>query len=607
MPRRKSGAADGGEPVSSEPERQRETPLTGAEAEGAPPAGEAAPPIPGEPLPPEPPAEPEAILPAEPEAILPAEPAHEAFAAERPDLPLEAAAPETALPSEPERGTPDAETAEPATWGAETTEGASETTQPATWAAETTEGAGETAEPAAWAAEAPTWPERDETEANQDRDIDTLIVPEPASDTTPEPAAAGGTTGSLPPSEPLAAGPAAAPAHDEHHEHEEHEEEGSSFAARALTLLLVLLAGAGLGIWAAPRVAPMLPSGMAPVADWLTPGRSEAEARIAALEERLNTGLTSVESRLAEVPASADLDTRIGAAVTAAEGRLDAGIAAVRQALDESDGAQAARTLARLQSTLDGQAAELATLKEQISGAVGEAGNVSAEALSQIDVYRGELEGLRAEVGTVRDNVAALSARLEEVATAANRQIETAQARVEAVETQAAQQLSAAQIDADLAQIRSAIAAGQPFAEPLDRLASQPGVTVPQGLADAAPSGVATFAALRDGYPDAAHAAIRASIQASAGDGVLARTRAFFQSQVASRSLEPREGVGTDAVLSRIEERLAQDDLQGALAAAEALPSEAAAAMQDWLGAARTRAQAAAGLESLGSSLPATN
>jgi hypothetical protein len=411
----------------------------------------------------------------------------------------------------------------------------------------------------------------------------------------------------VPSTEPLAASPAAAPTHEEHHEHEEHEEEGSSFAARALTLLLVLIAGAGLGIWAAPRVAPMLPSGMEPVADWLTPGRGEAEARIAALEERLNTGLTGVESRLAEMPASADLESRIGAAVTAAEGRLDSEIAAVRQALEDSDGAQAAQSLARLETTLEGQAAELASLKEQISGAVGAAGEVSAETLSQIDVYRGEVEGLRAEMGTVRDNVAALSARLQEVAAAANRQIETAQARVEEVETQAAQQLSAAQIAADLAQIRSAIAAGQPFAEPLDRLATQPGVTVPEGLAQAAPSGVATFAALRDGYPDAAHAAIRASIQASAGDGVLDRTRAFFQAQVASRSLEPREGVGTDAVLSRVEERLAQDDLEGAIAAAEALPSEAAAAMQDWLDAARTRAQAVAGLESLAYSLPATN
>ena len=54
---------------------------------------------------------------------------------------------------------------------------------------------------------------------------------------------------------------------------EAHEEEaGPSFAGRALTFLLLLLAGAALGIWGAPKLAPLLPSGLAPVANWLTPG-----------------------------------------------------------------------------------------------------------------------------------------------------------------------------------------------------------------------------------------------------------------------------------------------------------------------------------------------
>ena len=61
-------------------------------------------------------------------------------------------------------------------------------------------------------------------------------------------------------------------------------------AARALTLLVLLLAGAGLGIWAAPKLAPLLPSGMAPVADWLTPGRPEAEAEIGGAAGARSTG-----------------------------------------------------------------------------------------------------------------------------------------------------------------------------------------------------------------------------------------------------------------------------------------------------------------------------
>ena len=114
---------------------------------------------------------------------------------------------------------------------------------------------------------------------------------------------------------------------------------------------------------------------------------------------------------------------------------------------------------------------------------------------------------------------------------------------------------------------------------PLAQLAGRPGITVPEGLTAAAASGVPTLAELRDSFPDAAHEAIRASIMASAGDGVVARSRAFLEAQVASRSLTPQPGMAPDAVLSRMEDRLRQDDLAGALAEAAQLPSEASAAM----------------------------
>ena len=130
---------------------------------------------------------------------------------------------------------------------------------------------------------------------------------------------------------------------------------------------------------------------------------------------------------------------------------------------------------------------------------------------------------------------------------------------------------------------------------------------MPAGLAAAAPTGIATLAQLRDRFPDAAHDAIRASIIASAGDGVIARSRAFLEAQMASRSLTPKPGMAPDAVLSRMEERLRHDDLDGALAEADELPSEAAGAMADWLGAARLRVGAVEGLAELDRAPAATN
>ena len=176
-----------------------------------------------------------------------------------------------------------------------------------------------------------------------------------------------------------------------------------------------------------------------------------------------------------------------------------------------------------------------------------------------------------------------------------------------AIQAESASALGAAEVQSDVALVRAAIAGGQPFADPLKQLASRPDLTVPDGLAAAAPTGVATMAALRDGFADAAHAAIQASILAAAGDGVMARTRAFVEAQVASRSLTPQSGTGTDAVLSRMEDKLRHDDLAGALAESAQLPSEAAAAMSGWLDAARLRAGAVDGLATLETAVPATN
>jgi hypothetical protein len=385
------------------------------------------------------------------------------------------------------------------------------------------------------------------------------------------------------------------------------EEAGPSLAARALTFLVLLLVGAALGIWAAPRIAPHLPSGMQPVADWLTPGRATTEAELAALQTRIDEGLGGVDARVGALESAPDPGAGIASAVGELESRLSGEIATLRESIPQ-DGVALRQQVSRLESSLQGQSAELATLKDQLSGATAATGQLSQEAVDQINVYKADIEGLRAEMGTLRDQVSALAARIDEVAADADRQIATAQSRVDEIRSEAETAVGAATVEADIAQIRAAIAGGRPFAEPLDRLKTVPDMTVPAGLEAAAASGVATIAELRDSFPDAAHAAIRASILAASSDqGILSRSRAFLSAQVASRSLTPKEGDAPDAVLSRMEDDLRRDDLAAALAEAERLPSEAAAAMSDWLAAARLRANAVGALAEVSASVPATN
>ncbi len=458
------------------------------------------------------------------------------------------------------------------------------------------------ASPEAAAEPHPPYENLPDTEERLDAQAETAAMSEHAPEPKPEPEpvrAAG--------SEPAPGAATERSETEEPHDDQHEEERGSSFASKLLVALVLLIAGAALGIWGAPKLAPMLPSGMAPVAEWLTPGQAESEARLAELQTGVQSDLDALRAEIAAAASTSDVDDRIATAVAEAEARTTAEITALRDQIAATDGAEARERLGSLESTLDGLSAELADLKAQIAtGAIGD-GEAAEAAVAQIDVYRSELAGLRAEFADVNASVAALSSRIDEVAAAAERRVAEARSQVEEVQESAAQALSAAEIEADLYLIRSALASGQPYAEAIDRLAGQPGITLPDGLTAAAASGVATSAELRNSFSDAAHEAIRASILASAGDGVLARSRAFLEAQVASRSLTPQPGLTPDAVLSRMEDALRRDDLDTAIAEAGDLPSEAAAAMAGWLDAARARAAALDGFATLTADSSATN
>lgn len=369
--------------------------------------------------------------------------------------------------------------------------------------------------------------------------------------------------------------------HDHDHDHEDHDE-GSSLASKALTGLLLLLVGAGVGIWAAPKVAPALPSGLAPVAAWLQPGNSEEAARIAALE-----------ARLAEVARPAD----IAAAVDAAKGGLETEIATLRDTVAAGSSGALGERIGQLESALDGQRGEVAALKGQIDGLPADGSAGTAAAGAQIDVYRAELDGLRAEFDRLSGQVGSLSGRVEEVAA-------TSTARVQEIEKTEGARADAAEVQADLASIRAALVAGLPFADQAARL-EESGTALPEGLEAAAASGAPSLADLQARFPAAAHEAIRVSILASAGDGFLARARAYVEAQIASRSLSPQPGATPDAILSRMDDDLARGDLAGVLTEATALPSEATAALSGWLEGVKARQAADAALATLGGAQPA--
>jgi hypothetical protein len=207
---------------------------------------------------------------------------------------------------------------------------------------------------------------------------------------------------------------------------------------------------------------------------------------------------------------------------------------------------------------------------------------------------------LRAQIEALSSKQGELSARIDAVGAATTRQMEEAQAALEAAEAEAA-------LKSGLAGVRAGLSAGVPFEAALAELSAASTEPVPEALVTAAAEGVPTLQSLLLAFPDLAHAAIAASISASAGDGTLSRLGAFVESRVATRSLTPQEGMTPDAILSRMEAALKADDLATVLSEAEALPSQATAIMADWLAQTKRRYTATDALARLEAALAPSN
>ncbi|MXU64807.1 COG4223 family protein [Oceanomicrobium pacificus] len=360
---------------------------------------------------------------------------------------------------------------------------------------------------------------------------------------------------------------------------EAEEDHSTSLAARALQIIALLFIGALIALWAAPKIAQNLPAGMAPVAEWLAPGQAELAERL----EAENAALAARIAALEEAPAP---ETGTPAEVETLRAELDQ----LRDALQSSGAGDLESRIAAAESRIDGLVGAFGSLEQQLTdAAASEGGTINS---AQLAAMAANVDGLKAEIETLLSRNEDLNRRIGEIAA-------TASDRAEAAEESAAQASQSAEIRTGLAAVSAAITTGQPFASDLSRLEEALGTDAPDDLTSVADSGVATMPALRASFGGAAHDAIRASIRAGSGDGAASKLGAFLKAQMASRSLEPQSGLTPDAILSRMEDDLRQDNLAAALDEADDLPSEAQAAMQGWLDRARARQAAVAALAEL--------
>ena len=221
----------------------------------------------------------------------------------------------------------------------------------------------------------------------------------------------------------------------------------------------------------------------------------------------------------------------------------------------------------------------LESRKDDLSRRAAEGTSVSMEAYEVVlDSLKSDMENLRsivlAEVEAARDQAVLISTNATRVAVK----------------------------QALLVRIQRGFESGAPLGKVLDDLAALMQKDVPAALKFVR-NGTPTLLILQSDFPPLARAALATARSEGVSGEVESGWVKFLRNQFDVRSVSPKEGNGTDAILSRAEATLGQGRLADTLAELGALPEVVRAELSDWITMAEFRLGALAAAASLSISL----
>ncbi len=324
---------------------------------------------------------------------------------------------------------------------------------------------------------------------------------------------------------------------------DEHEDDPAALSVRILRVLAILLMGAIGALWAGPKLAPMLPAGLKPVAEFLAP------------QANMNAKITGLR---------AELEDRIAKAETASN-KTDV-LAQITPELDalKTKNTELATSLASFSQSAKALKVSLTELQLEVSNITAhqamtsQSGQVSEQALKRLET-----------------KLAAI--------TAAQQKLNDSQSMAVEAQQDAEGKLRMASATATLAKISGALKIGGSFQTALDDFANISTLTPPTALTAISSSGTPPLAILKKQFPELARTALRNDTAANNGGSTVAKLTSFLKSQIGTRSLDPQLGDSLDAVLSRIEAGLEQANLQAALTETALLSAAAKQTMGPWI------------------------
>ena len=133
----------------------------------------------------------------------------------------------------------------------------------------------------------------------------------------------------------------------------------------------------------------------------------------------------------------------------------------------------------------------------------------------------------------------------------------------------------------DFDKIKEALNFGSPYKLALEEI-SKKEIQIPKVLLDNS-EGVVTMNYLKTNFPTVAHASLKASLKQSDETGLGGKLLGFLKSQVTVRSLDAQEGNSINAILSRMQVALNNDDLSEVIRQSSDLNGAAKSEIKDWL------------------------
>ena len=133
----------------------------------------------------------------------------------------------------------------------------------------------------------------------------------------------------------------------------------------------------------------------------------------------------------------------------------------------------------------------------------------------------------------------------------------------------------------DFDKIKEALNFGGPYKLALEEI-SKKETQIPKALLDNS-EGVVTMNYLKTNFPTVAHASLKASLKQTDETGLGGKLLGFLKSQVTVRSLDAQEGNSINAILSRMQVALNNDDLSEVIRQSSDLNGAAKSEIKDWL------------------------